>query len=59
MRYSCTCRVYMYSGLMCLLIVILISSLVLNDQIEKKEGEIADVRRNIKKLEEYRVQYDE
>lgn len=49
----------MYSGLMCLLIVILISSLVLNDQIEKKEGEIADVRRNIKKLEEYRVQYDE
>ena len=48
----------MYSGLMCLLIIILISSLVLNDQIEKKEGEIADVRRNIKKLEEYRVQYD-
>ena len=33
-------------------------SLGLNDQIEKKEGEIADVRRNIKKLEEYRVQYD-
>lgn len=27
---------------------------VLNDQIEKKEAEIADVRRNIKKLEEYR-----
>lgn len=49
----------MYSGLMCLLIVILISSLVLSDQIEKKEGEIADVRRNIKKLEEFRVQYDE
>lgn len=48
----------MYSGLMCLLIIILISSLVLNDQIEKKEGEIADVRRIIKKLEEYRVQYD-
>ncbi|KAJ7363464.1 hypothetical protein OS493_009619 [Desmophyllum pertusum] len=27
---------------------------VLNDQIEKKEAEITDVRRNIKKLEEYR-----
>jgi len=31
---------------------------VLNDQIEQKEVEIADIRRNIKKLEEYRVQYD-
>jgi len=29
---------------------------VLNDQIEKKEEEIADVRKNIKRLEDYRVQ---
>lgn len=34
---------------------LMLISLVHNDQIEKKEAEIAEVRRNIKKLEEYRV----
>ena len=35
---------------------LLLLYLVLNDQIEKKEEEIADVRKNIKRLEDYRVQ---
>ena len=29
--------------------------LAINDQIEKKEEEIAQARRNIKKIEDYRV----